>query len=83
LVAGAVRRADCADLDHIACVFAAAALLLTKKMSVLPLIVLLLFGWQLQVSHASPYGPIAFALLIVAGVWMWWAPGRGAQLKST
>jgi hypothetical protein len=67
----------------IACVFAAAALLLAKKMSVLPLIVLLLFGWQLQVSHASPNGPIAFALLVVAGVWMWWAPGRTARLKSS
>jgi hypothetical protein len=30
------------------------------------------FGWELQTSHASPHGPIAFALLIVAGVWLWW-----------
>jgi len=64
-----------------ACVLAAAALLLAKKMAVLPLIVLLAFGWELQTSHASPNGPIAFALLIVAAIWMWWSDRRAAQLQ--
>jgi hypothetical protein len=32
--------------------------------------VMLAFGWQLQIAHASPHGPIAFAFLIVAAVWM-------------
>jgi hypothetical protein len=67
----------------VACVFAAAALLLAKKMRVPPLIVLLAFGWELQTSHASPNGPIAFGLLIVAAVWMWWSDRRAAQLKPS
>lgn len=65
----------------IACVFAAAALLLAKKMWWPPLVVLLAFGWELQESHASPHGPTAFALLIVAAVWMWWSERRVPQLK--
>jgi hypothetical protein len=29
------------------------------------------FGWQLQVTHASYHGPIAFALLAIAsGLWL-------------
>jgi hypothetical protein len=67
----------------VACVFAAAALLLAKKMRVPPLIVLLAFGWELQTSHASPNGPIAFGLLIVAAVWMWWSDRRAAQLRPS
>jgi len=66
----------------IACVFAAAALLLAKKMWWPPLVVLLAFGWELQESHASPHGPTAFALLIVAAVWMWWSERRVLQLKA-
>ena len=67
----------------VACIFAAAALLVAKKMWAPPLIVLLAFGWQLQDSHASPHGPIAFGLLIVAAVWMWWLDQRAAQLKPS
>ena len=68
----------------IACVFAAAALLVAKnnKMWWPPLVVLLAFGWELQDSHASPHGPIAFALLIVAAVWMWWLERRVPQLTT-
>jgi hypothetical protein len=65
----------------VACVFAAAALLVAKKMWWPPLVVLLAFGWELQTSHASPNGPIAFGLLIVAAVWMWWLDRRAAQLN--
>jgi hypothetical protein len=63
----------------IACVFAAAALLVAKKMWWAPLVVLLGFGWELQESHASPNGPIAFSLLIVAALWIWWSDRRAAQ----
>jgi hypothetical protein len=63
----------------IACVFAAAALLVAKKMWWAPLVVLLAFGWELQESHASPNGPIAFSLLIVAALWIWWSDRRAAQ----
>jgi hypothetical protein len=63
----------------IACVFAAAALLVAKKMWWAPLVVLLGFGWELQESHASPNGPIALSLLIVAALWIWWSDRRAAQ----
>ena len=39
---------------------------------------LLGFGWELQTAHASPHGPIAFGLLIVAAAWLWWARRRAA-----
>jgi hypothetical protein len=55
---------------------AAIALLLAKKAPWPALIVLVAFGWELQLSHASFHGPIAFGLLIVAAVWIWWAGRR-------
>jgi hypothetical protein len=63
-------------------VFAAAlllalALLLAKK-ATWPLIPLVAFGWELQVSHTMPHGPIAFSLLIVAALWMAWAERRAS-----
>ncbi len=62
----------------VASLSAAAALYLARQAPVPPLLVLAAFGWQLQTSHASPHGPIAFALLIVAALWMrWWT--RRAQ----
>jgi hypothetical protein len=62
-----------------ASVFAAAALLLTRKAPWPALIVLIAFGWELQTSHASPHGPIAFSLLIVTALWMWWSARRATQ----
>jgi hypothetical protein len=53
-----------------ASLLAAAALYLTGKATLPPLILLATFGWVLQTSHASPRGPVAFALLIVAALWM-------------
>jgi len=38
---------------------------------------LLAFGWQLQVRHASPNGPIAFSLLILSALWIWWSGRSG------
>ena len=60
---------------------AATALLIARKAPWPPLAVLLAFGWQLNAAHASPHGPIAFALLIVAAVWLWWSERRSASLK--
>jgi hypothetical protein len=61
-----------------AVVLAAAALLLARKAPWPPLIVLVAFGRQLNTSHASPHGPIAFALLIVAAIWLWWSERKAA-----
>jgi hypothetical protein len=66
-----------------AVVFALAALLLARKAPWPPLIVLLAFGWQLETAHASPHGPIAFALLIVAAIWLWWAERNAAHRTFT
>lgn len=57
---------------------AALALLLSRLVGWLPLIPLVLFGWELQTSHAAPHGPIAFALLIVAALWLRWDLRRRA-----
>lgn len=56
----------------VAALFAAIALFVSKQVSWPPLIVLIAFGWEVQVSHASFHGPIAFALLIVAALWIRW-----------
>lgn len=44
--------------------------------------VLVAFGWQLQIAHASPHGPIAFALLIVAAAWMRWRRSRNGVVAK-
>src|SRR5271170_2959303 len=54
-----------------AALFVALALVLDKKASWIPALLLAAFGWELQTSHTMPYGPIAFALLIIAGIWIW------------
>lgn len=38
--------------------------------------VLVAVGWRPQIAHVSPHGPIAFALLIVAAIWMRWRQSR-------
>ena len=43
-------------------------LILNKKINWLVLALLVGFGWELQVAHASYHGPIAFALLAIASV---------------
>ena len=54
-----------------AALFVAIALFLDKKLSWIPALLLTAFGWELQMSHTMPNGPIAFALLIIAGIWIW------------
>jgi hypothetical protein len=59
-----------------AAVTAAIGLFLTRWRLWPPLVLLVGFGWELQTSHASHHGPTAFALLIVASAWLWWAQRR-------
>lgn len=54
----------------VACVAAALALWLNGRAGFAPLVLLIAFGWILQISHASYTGPIAFLLLAVAALWM-------------
>jgi hypothetical protein len=62
----------------IATLSGALAMLLTRRVTWPPLIVLVAFGWELQTSHAAPHGPIAFALLAAAAVWLWLVRRRHA-----
>lgn len=55
-----------------AALLAALALFVSRLAPWPPLVLLIAFGWELQVSHTMPHGPIAFALLIVAAGWIWW-----------
>jgi hypothetical protein len=66
-----------------AAVFIAAAVLLSGRAGWANMALLVGFGWELQTSHASPHGPIAFALLIVASGWMWWTRRRRGHLAKT
>ena len=45
---------------------AAGYLVLNRRASWLAFFLLIGFGWELQVAHASHHGPIAFALLAMA-----------------
>ena len=53
-----------------AALLVAIALTLHNKTLWAPGLLLVGFGWELQMSHTMPHGPIAFALLILAGVWI-------------
>jgi len=53
-----------------AALFVALALLVDKKISWIPALLLTAFGWELQMSHTMPNGPIAFILLIIAAIWV-------------
>ncbi len=61
----------------VAALFAAAALFLAKRAAWPPLVLLVVFGWELQLSHAAYHGPIAFAVLIVAALWLRLRPRKG------
>jgi hypothetical protein len=49
-----------------AALFAAGYLVMNRKATWLEAALLLAFGWELQVAHASYHGPIAFSLLALA-----------------
>jgi hypothetical protein len=63
-----------------ASVFVAAGLLRARAAGWVTIVALVAFGWELQTSHASPHGPIAFALLIIASVALLWREGIGKLL---
>lgn len=65
-----------------AAVFAAAALHLSRRAPWPPLVLLIAFGWEIQVSHASPHGPIGFALLAIAAAWIRLAGARPASMET-
>jgi hypothetical protein len=50
--------------------FAAIALFVAKKAPWPALVLLVAFGWELQVSHTMPHGPIAFGLLAISAFWI-------------
>ncbi len=50
---------------------AALALALTARAPWPALLLLVGFGWEIQVSHASPHGPIGFTLLLASALWIW------------
>lgn len=54
----------------IAALFAALALFLTRRAPWPPLVLLVAFGWVIQTSHASPYGPLGFTLLAISAAWI-------------
>lgn len=62
-----------------AALFVALALLLAKRAPWPPLVLLVGFGWELQMSHTMPHGPIAFGLLIVAAAWILWTERRRGE----
>jgi hypothetical protein len=62
----------------VAALAAAIGLFLSRGVPWPPLLILVAFGWELQTSHASPHGPIAFGLLNIASAWLWWAERRAA-----
>ena len=59
----------------VAAMGAAAYLFLNRKATWLEAALLIGFGWELQVAHASYHGPIAFALLAIAST-LWLARQR-------
>lgn len=65
----------------IASVAAALALWLNKRAGPGPALLLIAFGWILQISHASYTGPIAFLLLAVAALWI--GQNRGSRANTS
>ena len=60
-----------------AALLVALALFFGRKAPVLPLLLLIAFGWILQMSHAAYTGPVAFGLLFLAALWIRLRPGPG------
>ena len=65
-----------------ATVFAAIALFLAKKAPLPALLIFVAFGWELQVSHASYNGPIAFGLLIISAAWIYFQKSEKSDVEK-
>lgn len=61
-----------------AALLTAVALYVGKRAPVLPLIILVGFGWEVQAYQAALSGPIGFVLLMIAAAWIWFRGGRPA-----
>lgn len=48
----------------------ALALLASRRAPLAPLVLLVVFGWEVQLTHAAVHGPIGFGLLAVAAAWI-------------
>jgi len=66
----------------VAAVLAAVALFLSRRAPWAALILLVAFGWELQVSHTMPHGPIAFGLLILSAGWIWLRRNAPEELRA-
>jgi hypothetical protein len=62
--------------------FLAAALFMADKVPWPTVVLVVGFGWELQLSHTMPHGPMAFGLLLVAAAWIWFARVRAARPAS-
>jgi hypothetical protein len=58
-----------------ATLFVALALLFGRRAPAIPLLIVAAFGWTLQISHAALHRPMAFGLLVIAEVWIWFRGG--------
>jgi hypothetical protein len=58
------------------------ALFLSRRAPWGALILLVAFGWELQVSHTMPHGPIAFGLLILSAGWIWLRRNAPEELRA-
>ena len=61
-----------------AALLVALTLLAARRAPALPLVVLVVAGWEIQLTHAALHGPLGFGLLAVAGVWIWFRRGKPA-----
>ncbi len=68
---GSVISESASWLVFYTAVLAGISLLTSKKATWPPLIVLGVFGWEIQLTHASYHGPLGFGLLVVASLWIW------------
>ncbi len=57
----------------------ALALLAARRAPLIPLVLLVVAGWEVQLSHAALHGPLGFGLLAVAAAWIWFRGDRSAN----
>jgi hypothetical protein len=61
-----------------AALLTALTLFIGRRAPAVPLLLLVAFGWEVQLSHAALHGPTGFGLLAVASVWIWFRRGQPA-----
>jgi hypothetical protein len=48
----------------------ALTLFATRRAPLVPLLLLVVAGWFVMVTHAALYGPVGFGLLTIAAIWI-------------